>query len=134
MTLYVDSSAFARRYLADEPGHVESRAAMDSDGEWVTSRLTLIEVHRALSLTLDRSARVQAIAEFDADLSYTAVADIDSATCAIAADIAVENGVRSLDAIHLATALRVMEPGLRVLTHDVRQARAAAVLGIDVIP
>jgi predicted nucleic acid-binding protein len=41
--------------------------------------------------------------------------------------------LRSLDAIHLATALSINEPGLEVITYDGRFAEAALASGLRVI-
>ena len=42
-------------------------------------------------------------------------------------------GVRSLDALHLASAQRIQVPGLTFLTFDLRQAQAARSLGFAVV-
>ena len=41
--------------------------------------------------------------------------------------------MRTLDAIHLAAAQRVSEPGVSFLTFDLRQAQAARALGLTVV-
>ena len=47
-----------------------------------------------------------------------------------AATIAEATGVRTLDALHLAAAQRVSEPGVTFLTLDLREAQAARALGL----
>lgn len=128
--LYVDSSAFVRRYLYDEPNHELCVRLMDDSAAWATSRITIIEVHRALSRSTSAANAALARAAFDADLAETAIVDADLGTCAIATDIAVRTGVRTLDALQLASVLRVAGPELVFLTFDRRQAHAAQSLGL----
>ena len=51
MTLYVDSSAFLKRYV-DEPESDACEALLLADPSWVTGRLTLVEVRRNLARLL----------------------------------------------------------------------------------
>ena len=51
----------------------------------------------------------------------------------MAADLAEQLGVRSLDAIHLASARRLLVPALTFVTFDLRQAQAARTLGFTVL-
>jgi predicted nucleic acid-binding protein len=52
--------------------------------------------------------------------------------CATRRRIAEQTQCRSLDALHLAAALRA-GPATTVLTFDARQARVARTLGLDVV-
>jgi predicted nucleic acid-binding protein len=76
---------------------------------------------------------VAARAAFADDLGSVSIIELDEATCEPAASIAETTGVRTLDALHLAAAQRVLEPGSGFLTFDVRQAQAARVLGLTVV-
>lgn len=129
--LYVDSSAFAKRYLKNEVGHEACLRIMAGDPEWVTSRLTIVESHRTLSLSMHSVDASIARNELNADLARAVLADIDRDTIAAAADISIQTGIRSLDAIHLATAARICSD-LTILTFDKRQARTAQQLGLQV--
>lgn len=126
MTLYVDASAFTRRYLPDEPEHRDCVARMDTDDSWVTSRVTMIETARALH----RAGMPEAIAEFDEDAGETAIIELDHVVAGLARAVANETGVKTLDAIHIATAQQLPDPELEFLTYDERQARAAAAVGL----
>jgi predicted nucleic acid-binding protein len=53
--------------------------------------------------------------------------------CRTAATIGEVLGVRSLDALHLASAQELQIPGLPFLTFDLRQAQAARSLGLTVL-
>ena len=62
-----------------------------------------------------------------------ALVSLDERAWRRAADIAEIVGVRSLDALHLATAQMLQIPDLVFCTFDLRQAHAARQLGLRVI-
>jgi predicted nucleic acid-binding protein len=130
VTLYVDSSAFARRYVSSEPEHAECVAIMNADREWVTSRLTDAETSRALNRAKGPVGAADFLSEFGADLMFAWLVEIDRTTIAMAREVSAQTGSKSLDAIHIATALRVDTPRVRFLTYDRQQARAAEQLGL----
>ena len=66
------------------------------------------------------------------DLAAFSVVELDAATCELAATIAEQTGVRTLDALHLGAASR-LGTSLTFLTFDVRQAQAARGLGFAVV-
>jgi predicted nucleic acid-binding protein len=57
---------------------------------------------------------------------------LDATTCREAARIAESTGCRSLDALHLASALRA-GPATTLLTFDLRQEQVARDLGLRVV-
>lgn len=59
------------------------------------------------------------------------IVELDAGTCELAATIAEQLGVRTLDALHLGAARR-LGAAVRFLTFDVRQAEAARSLGLAV--
>ena len=67
------------------------------------------------------------------DLDQFALVSVDEGVSEAAAEIAEQLGVRSLDAIHLGSAQRLMVPTLTFLTFDLRQAQAARSLGFAVL-
>lgn len=133
MTLYLDSSALLKRYLPDEPGRAENERLLVGDGDWVTARLTLVEVQRNLVRSLARRALAAARAQLEVDWARTTVVELDEEVCAVAAEIGEETGTRTLDALHLAAAERVRGASVRFLTYDRRQAAAARALGWTVL-
>ncbi len=94
--------------------------------ELVSSRLLLIEARRAVARRgIDRLA-----AELERALDNVDLIDIDSAIT-VAASRLGPPGLRSLDAIHLATALRT--PSIAIfLCHDALLAEAARTMGLPV--
>jgi predicted nucleic acid-binding protein len=133
VTTYVDSSALLKRYVAEADSDVAD-ALLAADTTLVTARHTVVEVRRNLARLLRDEDLARARAAFVADLGAVSIVELDADTCLTAAAIAESSGVRTLDALHLAAAQRVAEPGMRFLTFDVRQAQAARALGLEVVP
>jgi predicted nucleic acid-binding protein len=131
VTLYVDSSALLKRYV-DEPDSERAVELLASDDELVTGRHTWVEVRRNLSRLLGPSEAAAARASLAADTGAFAVVELDAATCELAATIAEQTGVRTLDALHLGAARR-LGTALGFVTFDVRQAQAARALGFAVV-
>ena len=131
MTLYVDSSALLKRYV-DEPDSERAVELLASDPMLVTGRHTLVEVRRNLARLLSPPDATAARASFTADLASFAIVELDAATCELAATIAEQTGVRTLDALHLGAARR-LGTTIGFVTFDVRQALAARSLGFNVV-
>jgi predicted nucleic acid-binding protein len=131
VTLYVDSSALLKRYV-DEPDSERAVELLTSDPVLVTGRHTIVEVRRNLARALGPSDATAARAAFAADIATFAIVELDAATTELAATIAEQTGVRTLDALHLGAARR-LGTGLPFLTFDVRQAQTARTLGLAVV-
>lgn len=131
MTLYADSSALLKRYV-DEADSDRAEALLTADDSLVTGRHTIVEVRRNLARLLDATAATAARAAFRTDLDSFALIELDVSTCELAATIAEQTGVRTLDALHLAAARR-LGTTVTFLTFDIRQADAARALGLTVI-
>lgn len=131
MTLYADSSALLKRYL-DEDDSDRAVELLTSDPELVTGRHTSVEVRRNLARLLGPAAATAARAALVEDLKSFALVELDADTCELAATIAEQTGVRTLDALHLGAARR-LGTTLTFLTFDVRQAQAARALGFVVV-
>ena len=132
MSLYVDSSAVLKRYVA-EPDSDAAEALLRSDPSLLTARHTIVEVRRNLVRLLDERDAAAARAAFQVDLGAFALVELDEATCDTAAGIAELTGVRTLDALHLAAAQRVGGAAVPFVTFDLRQAQAARSLGLTVL-
>lgn len=130
MTVYADSSAILKRYV-DEADSDQANELLAADPVLVTGRHTIVEVRRNLTRLLSPTDATAARATFVADLASFAVVEVDAATCELAATIAEQTGVRTLDALHLGAARR-LGTVLTFVTFDVRQAHAARSLGFAV--
>jgi predicted nucleic acid-binding protein len=132
MTTYLDASALLKLYV-DEPDSEVARRLASSDPVLVTSWVTAVEVRRNLARLLDGESHRDARRAFEADLDGLALVAAGEQVCRAAATIGDVLGVRSLDAVHLATAQVLQIPGLPFVTFDLRQAQAARSLGFTVL-
>lgn len=132
MTTYVDSSALLKLYV-EEADSADAEAILSADPVLVTSWLTLVEVRRNLGRLLRGVALQRAREACEHDLDLMALVNADERIWRAAAEIADELGVRSLDAVHLATARFLRVPNLTFCTFDLRQAQAARQLGLHVL-
>ena len=123
--LYLDSSAIVK-LIAREPETATLVDAIRSDPTVVSSALALTEFIRAVTRVRGRVARAEEV------LEGIALVPIDDGILRGAAGLAPAD-LRTLDAIHLATALSLGDDLTSLVTYDGRLRDAAAVAGIDVI-
>jgi len=122
-TAYVDASALVK-LVVDERDAVALRRFLGGFDEHTTSRIGIVETRRALArvstdaTTIDRILAPIGPIEFDTAIAATAALIQPSA-------------IRTLDAIHLATALALYRVDAFV-TYDARLAAAARTLGFAV--
>lgn len=122
---YVDASALARLIL-DEPGSTEMRRWYIEAQRVVSSRVGLIETRRAISrwdhdpLHLDAVLRSLEILELDAPIARSAAA-------------VTPMSLKTLDSIHVASALSLADDLDAFVTYDDRLAEAARAVGLPVV-
>ena len=131
MTLYVDSSAMLKRYVKEHDSEV-SVALMGTDPVLVASPLVEVEVRRNLKRLLREDDFLKAKKALSIDLDAFALVNLDRVTCNEAARIGEQTLCKSLDAVHLASALRTGKL-TTFLTFDIRQAQAARSIGLSVV-
>ena len=140
MSLYAESSAILA-CLLDESTASEVRRLLAGAEIIVTSELTLIECHRVLI----RAAALGELNEADAadrraHLANAAarwhILQIGSEIVDRAKQPFPEEPIRTLDAVHLASALtaRAAVAGLKVLSLDDRLRKSAKKLGLPLLP
>jgi predicted nucleic acid-binding protein len=122
--LYADTSALVKLVLA-EPETGALVAYLESAGQLVTSRVGTVELRRVGRRPDADPDRADAVA---ASLD---VIELDPRVEGIA--IALDPTLRSLDAVHLATALAIGERLEGVLCYDARLAAAASRAGLSVV-
>lgn len=125
---YIDSSAIVK-LVAPEPETAALVEALRSDPDIISSALARVEVMRAImrvGTSPDRAGRAADV--FD----RIALVPIDAQVLARAA-VLEPRDLRSLDAIHLATALLLQNDIDGVLTYDARLAGAAEAAGMAVL-
>jgi uncharacterized protein len=132
--IYLDSAA-AVKLIHAEADSAALRDFLDerSDIEWVSSTLVEIETYRALvraTVPADMPARIN---QFHALLDLIVRIEIDSGIRILAQTVTPPT-VRSLDAVHLATGLRIRDQGrlTTFVTYDKRLAEAASTAGLTV--
>jgi len=132
VTLYVDSSALVKRYVAEDDSD-RADAILLADPDWVTGRHTYVEVSLALHRRLGEAERQAAVEAFEQDWARTFVVALDERVSRRGAELGIASGSRALDALHLAAAERAGGRSLPVFTFDVRLAQAARALGFSVV-
>jgi predicted nucleic acid-binding protein len=132
MTLFLDTSALVRRYVA-EPGRELVVEAMADDRTWVASSLARTEAMVALhQLSAGPRQQARLWSSFRDDWDAFAVVPVDDRCLGRAIELGSSFAMRIVDAIHLAAADRLPRPA-RYLTFDRHQIPAAAALGFEVI-
>lgn len=125
--IYLDTSALAKLIVEEAETATLARWLDDRDGEvLVTSVVTKVELVRAATRhsPAGRSAALTLVAEL-------ALIPIDPVVIDTAWSLEPP-ALRSLDAIHLASALNLNSPGLTFVAYDHRLRSAAASAGLAV--
>lgn len=132
MTTYVDTSALVKLYVA-EADSPDALRYLRSDPVLVTCWLTVVETRRTLARALSGADLHRSLRANEVDLDGMALINPDERVWRAAADIAMETGVRSLDAVHLAAARALEIDDMSFCTFDLRLGQAARHLGFRVI-
>jgi uncharacterized protein len=124
---YVDSSALLKLAVR-EPETSALEADLAARDGLVSSRLAVLECRRAAR----RASHTRVLQTVDQVLDAIYLLDITPAILDEAAR-ADPPLLRSLDALHLATALSIGDAGVEVITYDSRFADAARAHGLTVV-
>jgi predicted nucleic acid-binding protein len=122
---YVDASALTKLAL-DEPDSVAMRRWYVERDLIVSSRIGLIEMRRAVARGPHDPAHLETI------IGSAVAIELDAGIASRAAIVAPPS-LRTLDAIHLATALSLGPEVDAFVTYDDRLAEAARALGLPVV-
>ena len=140
MTLYLDTSALVKLYF-DEIGSAEVRHKIQSVRFVATSRLAYVETFAGIGRKVREGAltvgdRGEAVADFLRDWERFFVVQVSDSVCTLAAELAEVHPLRSLDAIHLASALLLRGKtgdAVEFGVFDQRLSRAASAEGLAVV-
>ncbi len=123
--VYIDTSALGRVLLGERAASVE--AALDPFSERMSSRLLAVELRRL-------AGRCRRTGEAERLLDATALVPIDL-TILSATELLLPYSLGTLDALHLATALRLAGAGRigALLTYDRALAAASEHHGLEVL-
>ncbi|MEE9416931.1 MAG: type II toxin-antitoxin system VapC family toxin [Acidimicrobiales bacterium] len=124
--LYLDSSAIVK-LVVGEPETVALKDCLAGAATLVSSALARTEVLRAV---LAGGTKTQRVAELT--LARLELLRIDDRILQIAGEL-LPTGLRSLDAIHLASALAFGESLAEVVCYDLRLSEAAKAAGLSTI-
>lgn len=138
---YVDTSALVRAYLRDEPDHTAWRASLlDEKVTLLSSKALSLELTAAISAAR-RARRVRRISQL-LDLFAThsssdgplSLVGITGRHMSMACDLLEHHPLRSLDALHIATALaaQAVLGAISFVTCDEQQAKVARQVGLAV--
>ncbi len=123
--VYLDASA-AVKLVVSEPESKSLRGFVDDRVARVSSRVLAVELLRAV-----QRANPASLGQAQSLLSVLEFVELDVSIAARAAALEPP-GLRSLDAIHLASALELGDELDAFVTYDARQADAARALGLTV--
>lgn len=122
---YLDASALVKLVIDEPESPMLNRWYVDAD-RLVTSRIGVIETIRAAArIAFDPAHRDLVIADLE-------IVELSEAIARVAASVGPP-ALRSLDAIHLATALALAPDLDAFVTYDDRLADAARMLGLPVV-
>lgn len=132
-TLYVDASAAVKLYVEE----ASSEAAVDAVGNagvLVASRVLFTEVAATIQRRLAGNQAAAALMAWERLWTDFDVVEVDARITIHAVSLAQYHGLGTLDAIHLASALRVPAAPMRFATWDKTLAEAAHAVGLRTIP
>ena len=127
-TAYIDSSALLKLVVREAETAKLEAYLLECDG-LLASRLAELECRRAARRAATRARLLQRVDEV---LEAVYLLDITRPILDDAAAMSPPS-LRSLDAVHLATALSVGDEGLALITYDERLAIAARSQGLRVV-
>lgn len=126
-TAYLDASAIVKLALHEAETPALERDVIRREG-LVSSRLGAAEAYR----TARRAGSERAVRRVEEALDSLYLYDITAKVCDRAGEI-TPAALKTSDAIHLATALAVAEPGFVFITYDAKLAKAAEANGLKVV-
>ena len=125
MSWYIDSSAILKLIFTEK-----ETAELDKvmSNKMVTSTLTRVEVKRAVGrINAEKLVVANEVLE---QIQFT---ELDSQTLQLAEAFTPEITLRTLDAIHVASFLRITDAVKGIITYDKQMIANAAVMGIKVL-
>ncbi len=136
--IYFDSSALVK-LLAEEAGSGLAAELWDGCDAAVSSRLAYPEVRAALAAAgrnhdLDPAGQAAAEDAWEEYWSATRPVELTRAVEQSAGQLAARHALRGADAVHLASALAVSQPGLILAAWDRRLRDGAAAAGLTITP
>ena len=137
MTLYLDTSSLVKLYV-EEADSTAIAHLVDAASVVATSVVAYAEARAAFGRRrrerlLTAAASALATRHLDLDWPAFLTLDVTEPLGRSAGRLADRFGLRGFDAIHLASAQRLMMADLSFVTFDLRQGQAARTLGMHVL-
>jgi len=138
MNLYLDSSALVKLYIAEDHrdevlrARSEARVMMTSRVAWPEMRAALARRNREGFLSTNALRTI--LSDLERDFSRLFVLDVNAEVGSLAGELAERRALRGMDAIHLASVLRLqaeIEAPVHFLCFDARLRDAARAEGIE---
>lgn len=124
---YLDASALVKLAASEAETSALERDALEREALF-SSVVSTTELARAVR----RAAQRKLVPQIEAVLEAVFLVEMTQAICQHAGRLE-PSSLRSLDAIHVATALSLAVSDLTFITYDDRQAAAARACGLDVL-
>ncbi len=132
--VYVDASAIVKLFVAEHGSELARESVLGPRAK-ISSRVIYTEVGRAIHRRIRNDAeRADALADWEVLWEAFDVVEVDEHITRHALALAQFHGLGTLDAIHLASALRVPAAPMRFATWDSALADAAHAVGLRTIP
>lgn len=130
--LYIDSSAFIKRYVIEEDSE-KCQELISQFSLHCISNIGTTEVLINLKKRLGNREHFLASRLFEADLAAVNVIAFDDQISQEAVKVSDGKNLATLDSIHIATALRFKSRDVTFLTYDKAQAQAARRNGLKTL-
>lgn len=128
-SLYVDSSAVIKLYVEEESTE-QCKKIIGEYSDIYVSQIGVTETLINLRKRLSTHEFGMAAKLFEADMATFNIIVFDRKLSYLAVDISEGTNLATLDAIHLASALKIRDAGIDFLTYDTVQRKAAKSLGL----
>lgn len=129
---YLDASAITKLFIPEKDSEIAA-GIIYSFEEVFTSRISMVEVQRALTVFYVGANRDSWISNFRRWLEDVAVIEISRDIANLATAINQNGALRALDAIHVATAQALGGSDLTFVTFDKKQGKFAELIGMQVL-
>ena len=128
-SLYVDTSAMMKIYV-DEEFAEQCKKIISEYSEIYLSQIGVTETLINLRKRLSTQEFAMAARLFEIDIATFNIIDFNEQISYSAVAISEGTSLATLDAIHLASAMRIRDAGIDFLTYDTVQRKAAKSLGL----